>query len=89
MPVASQNSDKGLCRVAVTLVSGPKSPMSSGGTRYREEAAFRMQMVLYAHSRLPTCLPNPPPPISELLPLKGVSGGHMLDSGIRLRPQFP
>lgn len=52
MPVASQNSDKGLCRVAVTLVSGPKSPMSSGGTRYREEAAFRMQMVLYAHSHL-------------------------------------
>ena len=44
MPVASQYSDKGLCRVAVTLVSGPKSPMSSGGTRYREEATFGMQM---------------------------------------------
>ena len=46
--------------------------------------------MLYALSYLPAGLPKDPrPPISELLPLKGVSGGHMLDSGIRLRPQFP
>ena len=31
----------------------------------------------------------PHPPVSKLLPRKGVSGGHRLDSGIRLRPQFP
>lgn len=43
MPVVSQSSVKGLCKAAVTLVRGPKSPMSSGGTRHREEATFRMQ----------------------------------------------
>ena len=63
MPVASQNSDKGLCRLAVTLVSGPRSPMSSGGTRYREEARVRVQMVvvcsLLPPHRPPQAFPTP------------------------------
>lgn len=80
--MASQNNDKGLCRLAVTLVSGSRSPMSSGGTRYREEATVRVQMGAVC-SLLP---PHRPP---QAFPRKGVSGGHRLDSGVRLRPQFP
>lgn len=67
MPVASQSSVKGLCKAAVTLVSGLKSPTSSGGTEHREKPHSGCK-GRYAPSSTPHRLPPPrtPTPIRRV-----------------------
>lgn len=68
-PVASQNSVKGLCRAAETLVTGSKSPVSSGGTRHRGETTLRLHMGAVCSFPVPqqSCPARRPTPGRESL----------------------